>query len=86
MEKKNNVIIKNMKWKCLAAVLSLIICVVLTASVCFVGASEGKPEVEVKCSAVEASGGETFTVSYYVKSGDAEYVSLDLRTFIGCEL
>ena len=86
MEKKNNVIIKNMKWKCLAAVLSVIICVVLTASACFVGASESKPEVEVKCSAVEASDGETFTVSYYVKSGDAEYVSLDLRTFIGCEL
>lgn len=83
---KKNITSKKIMTGAFVTAVTLIICTALMLSACLVSAAEDDPSMKVTCSDSELAPGDVFTVSYYLKGGSAEYVSLEVRGLYGCEV
>lgn len=83
---KKNITSKKFMTGAFVTAVTLIICTALMLSACLVSAAEDNPRMKITCSDSELEPGDVFTVSYYLKGGSAEYVSLEVRVLYGCEV
>ena len=81
-----NIILKKFMSGALVTALTLIICAVCMLSPCRVSAEADNPKMKIICSNSEIEPGDVFSISYFLKGGSTEYISLEVRGLYGCDV